>query len=720
MSGNHLNDLSKVYLDKIAKINATTAAADKNRWEDLGGPTPENYQPTGDSAKIKEDYASTKTGEVVSALKRDPKVRKRFEKAAKKEGGPGSAKNRAADDMLQTAKDTAKRKGDTSKSDDSYAYESFSNWRDDLREIVSEPEDKAEKKVSEKKGISNKIVINPKLDEAIKEIGGELLEIAEIDKDKEQDAAAAKQIASKQKRASMIKKQVLMKKLQAVRAGSEDIVASYEPEIDAAVEYFYEEGLNEDGIDLLIEEIGLEEFVDFVTDIEFLTEDWTGPSGKVYKQTGTTRDARKMNIRSLKSAQKKAAETKADKSDVVKRGTPADTVARARAERASKKPKLAKPAKKDHDGDGKVETPKAEHRGSRNKAIAKAVSKAKATQPAKKPSKEGIGSKVRTAVRNRIAADKKGVRKVRDTVRKVQKSSFGKGVVSGVKAVGKAAKDVKGVLDANKSKTVNMQSYEPEGEMIAEKDLNAAERRALPDKEFALPGKGKGPEGKQAGSYPIPDKNHARMALAMVAKHGTPEKKAQVRAAVEKKFPGIEVSEAVKGEDTQSRKDASAERRSGEVGGVKTPKRISPSKGRDYVKGTKDSIDWWKNKTGVKEAKVDTVKKLDDEGKEDARNLRKYGTKHSQFFQSVRRRQEHRANRGVKEDAAFDKVAGDLKKKYGSGVLVGKEKPPAPTEAEKKEYKAHQAKIASQDTRDDLEKSSRGRYSRRHSNAGSD
>ena len=71
-----------------------------------------------------ESYETKKTGEVISAFKRDPKVRKRFEKAAKKEGGPGSAKNRAADDMLQTAKDTAKRKGDTSKSDDRYAYES--------------------------------------------------------------------------------------------------------------------------------------------------------------------------------------------------------------------------------------------------------------------------------------------------------------------------------------------------------------------------------------------------------------------------------------------------------------------------------------------------------------------------------------------------------------------------------------------------------------------
>ena len=80
-------------------------------------------------------------------------------------------------------------------------------------------------------------------------------------------------------------------------------------------------------------------------------------------------------------------------------------------------------------------------------------------------------------------------------------------------------------------------------EVVLEKDLNAAERRALPDKEFALPGKGKGPEGKQAGSYPIPDKNHARMALAMVVKHGTAAKKAKVRAAVAKKFPGIQQEE---------------------------------------------------------------------------------------------------------------------------------------------------------------------------------
>ena len=72
-----------------------------------------------------------------------------------------------------------------------------------------------------------------------------------------------------------------------------------------------------------------------------------------------------------------------------------------------------------------------------------------------------------------------------------------------------------------------------------EAKLSAAERRALPNKDFALPGKGEGPKGKQAGSYPIPDKSHARAALSMVAQHGTPEEKAKVRAKVKAKFPDI-------------------------------------------------------------------------------------------------------------------------------------------------------------------------------------
>lgn len=69
--------------------------------------------------------------------------------------------------------------------------------------------------------------------------------------------------------------------------------------------------------------------------------------------------------------------------------------------------------------------------------------------------------------------------------------------------------------------------------------LSMAQRKALPRSSFALPGKGKGPSGKGAGSYPIPDASHARNALARVSQHGSSGEKARVRAAVHRKFPGI-------------------------------------------------------------------------------------------------------------------------------------------------------------------------------------
>ena len=53
----------------------------------------------------------------------------------------------------------------------------ISDWRNELREVVDEIESKAAKKVKETKGINNKIIINPKLGEAVEEIGGELIEM---------------------------------------------------------------------------------------------------------------------------------------------------------------------------------------------------------------------------------------------------------------------------------------------------------------------------------------------------------------------------------------------------------------------------------------------------------------------------------------------------------------------------------------------------------------
>ena len=56
--------------------------------------------------------------------------------------------------------------------------ESFSNWRQDLSEVMGDK--KEDQKVTEKK-VSNTIKINPKLGEAIEEIGGTLLEAIEVD-----------------------------------------------------------------------------------------------------------------------------------------------------------------------------------------------------------------------------------------------------------------------------------------------------------------------------------------------------------------------------------------------------------------------------------------------------------------------------------------------------------------------------------------------------------
>ena len=55
--------------------------------------------------------------------------------------------------------------------------ESFSNWRTDLNEVMSDVED--DKEVKEKK-IKNKITINPKLGEAVENLGGELLEVQDL------------------------------------------------------------------------------------------------------------------------------------------------------------------------------------------------------------------------------------------------------------------------------------------------------------------------------------------------------------------------------------------------------------------------------------------------------------------------------------------------------------------------------------------------------------
>jgi hypothetical protein len=62
-------------------------------------------------------------------------------------------------------------------------------------------------------------------------------------------------------------------------------------------------------------------------------------------------------------------------------------------------------------------------------------------------------------------------------------------------------------------------------------ELTSKKRNALKESSFAIP---------ESRSYPIHDEAHARNALARVEQYGTPSEKARVKAAVRRKFPGID------------------------------------------------------------------------------------------------------------------------------------------------------------------------------------
>ena len=144
MSSNPLNDLSQVYLDQVANVKKAENEADIKRWEDLGGPTPTNYKPTGASAKL-------------SRESKDWKVKSDWRNDIFEAGDP---------DATQTP--------------------GFKNSKD------------VKKKVTEKSGIKNTVVINPKLNEAIKEIGGEIIVAEEVEEIDEDDQTRQQQLQKKQ------------------------------------------------------------------------------------------------------------------------------------------------------------------------------------------------------------------------------------------------------------------------------------------------------------------------------------------------------------------------------------------------------------------------------------------------------------------------------------------------------------------------------------------
>lgn len=153
-------------------------------------------------------------------------------------------------------KDNAIKKALGKKSKKNVVGEGFSNWRQDLHEITNaddEIESANAKKIKEKpvnnySGTERKRVvkINPQFNESIENLGGYLIESIELNE--------------------------------------EYINGS----IDIATEFFYNYGLNENGVDIVIEQLGEEKFAEFVFHLSeeyFLSE--ARRSGRIEPVTAT-------------------------------------------------------------------------------------------------------------------------------------------------------------------------------------------------------------------------------------------------------------------------------------------------------------------------------------------------------------------------------------------------------------------------------------------------
>ena len=84
--------------------------------------------------------------------------------------------------------------------------EGYSNWRTDIAEVM----DDIESKPIKEKAVKNKVTINPKLSEAVEEIGGQVLEVAEV----QEEASMSPQEIQLQKKKAMIDKMIATKRQQ--------------------------------------------------------------------------------------------------------------------------------------------------------------------------------------------------------------------------------------------------------------------------------------------------------------------------------------------------------------------------------------------------------------------------------------------------------------------------------------------------------------------------
>jgi len=181
--------------------------------------------------------------------------------------------------------------------------EGFSNWREDLKEVAGIDDtitSRDKKQVKEKPGLDNHtdktVVINPNFEEEVEILGGTIVESFELNEEYISEA------------------------------------------VDIATEFFYNYGLNENGVDIVIEELGEEKFAEFVFDLSeeyFLIEARSAKKrkgGKSYEEIKAEIDAKesarkKVTADKTKKAVETAKQTQAPSSEPRKKSVK-DRVAR--------------------------------------------------------------------------------------------------------------------------------------------------------------------------------------------------------------------------------------------------------------------------------------------------------------------------------------------------------------------------------------------------------
>jgi hypothetical protein len=204
---NPLNDISRVYLQQIATEGLDPVGKEDADIDNDGVPnTKKDKYLKHRRDVIKQEISTQKEEKSLPPLERLKTDRNMFsipsdeKEAAKQRTLAKAAALRAKKGITQEALDPVGQEDDDIDNDgkkntktDKYLKhrrdirssairkEGFSNWRDDLREVIDviDHQDN-DKKVSEK-SVKNKIKINPSITEAVKNLGGELIEMVEID-----------------------------------------------------------------------------------------------------------------------------------------------------------------------------------------------------------------------------------------------------------------------------------------------------------------------------------------------------------------------------------------------------------------------------------------------------------------------------------------------------------------------------------------------------------